>query len=154
MPSASVSRRSAAKGETMRFMTGTLATVLALAAATWAHAQAGNSISAPIQGLRNNNGQVRCGLFNSAATFRQPGKELMGVAVPIANQQATCVFNNVPPGTYAIAAFHAENNETQLQTNFLGIPKEGYGFSRNPSTTFGPPGFADASYAYAGGTTS
>jgi len=119
-----------------------------------AHGQGGNTISAPIEGLRNNKGEVRCGLFNSAATFRQPGQQTMGVAVPIANQQATCVFDNVPPGTYAIAAFHAENNETQLQTNFLGIPKEGYGFSRNPATSFGPPGFSDASYAYTGGGTS
>ena len=93
----------------------------ALAAAMAADAQTANSISAPIQGLRNNTGQVRCGLLNSAATFRQPGKELMGVAVAISNQQATCVFQNVPPGTYAIAAFHAENNETQLQTNFLEL---------------------------------
>jgi uncharacterized protein (DUF2141 family) len=126
----------------------------ALAAAMAADAQTANSISAPIQGLRNNNGQVRCGLFNSAATFRQPGKELMGVAVPISNQQATCVFQNVPPGTYAIAAFHAENNETQLQTNFLGIPKQGYGFSRNPASSMGPPAFNEAAYAYQGGAVS
>ena len=138
----------------MRFMRFGLLAAVAMAAAWPAAAQQGNTISAPIQGLRSNKGEVRCGLFNSADTFRQPGKQLMGVAVPIANQQATCVFNNVPPGTYAIAAFHAENNETQLQTNFLGIPKEGYGFSRNPSTTFGPPAFGDASYAYPGGATS
>ena len=138
----------------MRLKTIGLAIAATIGVAVAAYAQAGNTISAPIEGLRNDKGEVRCGLFNSADTFRQPGKQLMGVAVPIANQQATCVFNNVPPGTYAIAAFHAENNETQLQTNFLGIPKEGYGFSRNPSTTFGPPGFSDASYSYSGGTTS
>ena len=128
-----------------------LVTAAALAAALGADAQTANTITAQIQGLRNNNGQVRCGLFNSADTFRQPGKEMQGVAVPIANQQATCVFTNVPPGTYAIAAFHAENNETQLQTNFLGIPKEGYGFSRNPSSSMGPPSFNDAAYTYQGG---
>jgi len=79
---------------------------------------------------------------------------MLGVAVPIVNQQATCMFNNAPAGTYAVAVFHAENNETQLQTNFLGIPKEGYGFSRNPSSAFGPPGFGDAAYSYPGGVTS
>jgi uncharacterized protein (DUF2141 family) len=128
---------------------------VAMATVATASAQSANTISVPVSGLRNNNGQVRCGLFNSAATFRQPGKEMMGVAVAIANQQATCVFNNVPPGgTYAVAVFHAENNETQLQTNFLGVPKQGYGFSRNPSTSFGPPSFNDAAYAYPGGATS
>jgi uncharacterized protein (DUF2141 family) len=138
----------------MRILRAGMALALVTGTVMTASAQSGNTISVPISGLRNSKGEVRCGLFNSSATFRQPGKEMMGVAVPIANQQATCVFNSVPAGTYAVAVFHAENNETQLQTNFLGIPKEGYGFSRNPSTTFGPPGFGDAAYAYSGGSTS
>jgi uncharacterized protein (DUF2141 family) len=131
-----------------------LGAALLIGMATVAGAQSGNQISVPIQGLRNNQGLVRCGLYASADGFRQPGKQFRGVAVPIANQQATCVFDNVPPGTYAVAVFHAENNETQLQTNFLGQPREGYGFSRNPSTTFGAPAFGDAAYAYPGGMTS
>lgn len=131
-----------------------LGAALLIGLATVAGAQSGNQISVPVQGLRNSQGMVRCGLYASANGFRQPGKEFRGVAVPIASQQATCVFDNVPPGTYAVAVFHAENNETQLQTNFLGQPKEGYGFSRNPSTTFGAPDFSAAAYAYQGGTTS
>jgi len=35
---------------------------------------------------------------------------------------------------------------TKLDTNFLGIPKEPYGFSNNPSTLFGPPSFKKASF--------
>ena len=138
----------------MRPTTLCLVTAATIATALAADAQTANTISAPIQGLRNSTGQVRCGLFNSADTFRKPGKETMGVAVPITNGQATCVFNNVPPGTYAIAAFHAEHNETELKTNFLGIPQQGYGFSRNPSSSMGPPGFNEAAYAYQGGSVS
>jgi uncharacterized protein (DUF2141 family) len=117
-------------------------------------AQSGNQISIPIQGLRNNLGVVRCGLYASPDGFRVPGRQFRGVVQPIVGQQATCVFNDVPPGTYAVSVFHAENNETELQTNFLGQPKEGYGFSRNPSTTFGAPDFSAAAYAYPGGPTS
>ena len=51
---------------------------------------------------------MRCGLFNSAATFPKDGQQFQGVAAPIVNQQATCTFTNVPPGTYAVALFHAE----------------------------------------------
>ena len=53
---------------------------------TVAEAQQGNTITVPVSGLRNNNGTVRCGLYNSAATFPKNGKEFMGVAAPIANQ--------------------------------------------------------------------
>jgi len=38
-----------------------------------------------------------------------------------------------------------------MRTGMFGQPKEGYGFSRNASGTFGPPAFADAAYAYTGG---
>ena len=117
-------------------------------------AQQGNTISVPVSGLRNNNGDVRCGLFNSAATFPKDGQQFMGVVAPIANQQATCVFSNVSPGTYAVSLFHAEKGETTLRTGFFGQPEQGYGFSRNAKGTMGPPSFNAAAYTYAGGATS
>ncbi len=138
----------------MRLMKIGLITALALGAASAAYGQAGNAISVPVNGLRNNNGDVRCGLFNSAATFPKSGQEFQGVVASIANQQATCVFNNVPPGTYAVALFHAEKGETKMRTGFFGQPEEGYGFSRNATGTMGPPAFNAAAYSYAGGNTS
>ena len=132
-----------------------LGLVLACAAgiiAADALAQQGNTINVVVSGLRNNNGDVRCGLYNSAAAFPKDGKQLMGIAAPIAGQQAICVFNNVPTGTYAVAVFHAEKGETRMRTGFFGQPEEGYGFSRNATGTMGPPSFDAAAYAYAGGT--
>lgn len=123
-------------------------------AAVAADAQQANSISVPVSGLHNNNGNVRCGLYNSAATFPKDGQQFQGVAVPIANQQATCVFNGVPPGTYAVAVFHAEKGETTMKTGFFGQPEEGYGFSRNATGTMGPPSFSAAAYTYSGGAVS
>jgi len=78
------------------------------------------------------NGSVRCGLYSSADGFREPGREMRGVAAPIKNGQATCMFSGIPAGTYAVAVFHAERNETQMETGLFGKPKQGYGFSNNP----------------------
>ena len=50
----------------------------------------------------------------------------------------------MPFGNYAITLFHDENNNMELDTNFLGIPKEPYGFSNNAKSPFGPPGFQAA----------
>ena len=131
-----------------------IATSLVLAAATigGAAAQSGNDISVVVDGLRNDKGMVRCGLYASAVGFREPGKELKGVAVPIAGGKATCVFNDMAPGLYAVAVFHAENNETQLETGMFGKPKQGYGFSRDAKGSFGPPSFDAAAYKYTGGS--
>src|SRR5262249_58629392 len=64
----------------------------------------------------NDSGSVGCGLYASPDGFREPGREMRGAVAPIKNGLATCVFNGVPAGTYAIAVFHAEHNETQNKT--------------------------------------
>jgi len=135
----------------MRFSKLALALVFAAGLAGIAEAQQGNSISVVVSGLRNNNGDVRCGLFNSAATFPKNGHEFMGAIGQIANQQATCTFDNVPPGVYAVAYFHAQKGETKLKTGLFGQPEEGYGFSRNATGSMGPPAFNAAAYSYPGG---
>ena len=54
------------------------------------------------------------------------------------------VLRDVPPGRYAVNAFHDENGNGELDANVLGIPTEGYGFANDPPTTFGPPEFEEA----------
>ena len=54
------------------------------------------------------------------------------------------VLRDLPPGRYAVNAFHDENGSGDLDTNVLGIPTEGYGFANDPPTSFGPPDFEEA----------
>jgi uncharacterized protein (DUF2141 family) len=128
-----------------------LAAVLAVAPASDA---ATNSFSVPIAGLRNDKGQVGCLLFASADGFPANADKAVGRQfVTIASKSATCVFDNVAPGSYAIAAIHDENGNGKLDKNFLGIPTEGYGASRDARGTMGPPKWDDAVFAYGGGAT-
>ena len=64
--------------------------------------------------------------------------------VPAANAK-TIHFQSVAHGTYAISLIHDENGNGKLDTSVM-IPKEGFGFSRNPTVTFGPPKFKSASF--------
>jgi uncharacterized protein (DUF2141 family) len=107
-------------------------------------------LSVTVTGLRNNDGVVRCALFNSPAAFPKAGQEWRGVITPIRDRQATCVFSGVPAGNYAVAFFHAEHNETQLTPGLFGKPTQGFGFSNNASGSFGPPSFSAAAFAYNG----
>ena len=54
-------------------------------------------------------------------------------------------FKSVPVGTYAIAAFHDANGDGKLNT-MLGMPKEGFAFSRNPAMRARAPRFNEASF--------
>ena len=52
-------------------------------------------------------------------------------------------MEDLPAGQYAIAIFHDKNGDEQLDTNWLGIPKEPLGFSNARMRTFGPPSFQE-----------
>jgi uncharacterized protein (DUF2141 family) len=118
-----------------------------------AEAQQGNTINVVVSGIKDNVGTIRCGLYNSADTWPTNGKEIQGVAAPIANGQATCTFNNVPTGLLAVAYFKAAPGQTKMNTGFMGMPQDPYGFSRNATIGMGPPSFSSAAYSYAGGNT-
>ncbi len=127
--------------------------IAAACGASTAEAQQGNTINVAVSGMKDNTGSIRCGLFNSADSFPKDGKEYQGVEAPIANGQATCTFNNVPPGTYAVAYFKAAPGQTKMKTGMFGMPQDPYGFSRNATIGMGPPSFNSAAYSYAGGNT-
>jgi len=70
--------------------------------------------------------------------------------IKIRKAQARCDFEDIPPGTYAMVVIHDENMNGKLDTNALGIPKEGYGFSNDAKKWLGTPTFSDASFSYDG----
>ena len=130
-------------------------TVFALALlAAWdtASAQTPNVIDVDVRGLRNSHGRVNCYLFVSADGF--PGdlaKAQRRTMAPISGASATCRFDGVAPGAYAIAVVHDERATGKLERNFMGVPIQGVGASNDAAGHFGPPSFTSARFAYAGG---
>jgi uncharacterized protein (DUF2141 family) len=120
--------------------------VLTFGARLGANAEPSGKLTVSVIGVRSDSGTVRCGLYSSPAGFREPGHEMRGAVAQIKNGLAACVFSGLPAGS-----FHAEHNETQMETGLFGKPKQGYGFSNNPSSTFGPPSFSSAAFEYRGG---
>ena len=63
----------------------------------------------------------------------------------------TVAFDNLPPGTYAVGAYHDENGNGDLDTNLLGLPIEGYALSNGVRAILAPPRFTDAAFTVGGG---
>ncbi len=106
-------------------------------------------IDVTIRGLRNDHGVVRLVLCPAASGFPDCKHAGMPQIAAITNRQATASFRNLAAGEYAIAAYHDENNNGQLDT-FLGIPREGIGFSRNPSLRPRAPHFSECNFSLSG----
>jgi uncharacterized protein (DUF2141 family) len=149
-------RRNAKRGEAMRKVRGTflLAGVLLLPGGTLPQSQApaANAIRVEINGLRNDKGQVHCALYSSAEGFpKRADKAAARVIAPITDKRAVCEFLGAAPGTYAVSVFHDENSNGKLDTNFMGIPREGVGASNGARGHLGPPKFDAAAFRFQGG---
>jgi uncharacterized protein (DUF2141 family) len=119
---------------------------------TQAQASPENLIRVEITGFRNDKGQVMCSIYSSADGFPKiADKAVTIVKSPISNGHAVCEFPGLKPGTYAASVFHDENSNGKLDTNFMGMPREGVGASNNAKGHFGPPKFDAAAFRYSGG---
>ncbi len=109
-------------------------------------------IHVTILNIENSRGNLACALFESPEgfphEFLRSAKKIM--VMKILDNKARCDFLSISPGTYAIAVIHDENMNGKLNTNWLGIPIEGYGFSNEAKGLIGAPSFSAASFPYDG----
>ncbi len=109
-------------------------------------------IHVTILNIRNAIGTVDCALFNSPSGF--PADVLRSAmrlaAMKVPNRTARCDFDDVPTGTYALVVLHDENMNARADYNWLGLPKEGYGFSNDAKGMLSAPSFSQASFVYDG----
>jgi uncharacterized protein (DUF2141 family) len=107
------------------------------------------SLTVRVNGFRSQGGQLCLSLYSKAKGF--PGSTSGAI-------QAQCLktgtpmltFQNLNSGNYAVAVFHDANGDGTLNRNPIGIPTEGFGFSRNPRILTGPPAFSDSAIFVAG----
>jgi uncharacterized protein (DUF2141 family) len=96
-------------------------------------------------GFENDKGQVLFAVVDSPEAYDDLGanntadSSIARSLVKIVAGKAQGCFV-LPVGWYAVSVVHDENNNSVLDANFLGIPKEAYGFSNNPKR-LGKPGF-------------
>jgi uncharacterized protein (DUF2141 family) len=135
-----------------------LGAALVAACVAWGQApspapgSAENVIHVEVSSLRNDNGQVLCELFSSAEAFpKKAEKAVARLTAKIAQQRAVCDFAGVAAGTYAVFVVHDENSNGKLDTNFIGMPREGVGASNDAKGHMGPPKFAAAAFRYESG---
>ncbi len=80
-------------------------------------------------------------------TFRDVSREITST------DDIVMVIENLPEDGYAISLFHDLDGDLELDTNFIGFPKEPFGFSA-PMGMTGPPKFDKAVVEVAGEKTS
>ncbi|MDB9376204.1 DUF2141 domain-containing protein [Nodularia sphaerocarpa] len=125
-----------------------------LAGTLSARANFKGNLTVEIDGLRNTEGQVCVSIFANSQGFpSNSDRVLKKQCTKIADNSLKVTFDNLQAGSYAVAVIHDQNKDQILNRNNLGMPIEGFGFSRNPEVRTSPPQFKDAAFLLAGPNT-
>jgi uncharacterized protein (DUF2141 family) len=124
-----------------------LFSALALASVVFAAGEASAArIVVTITGLKSNVGGVYVGLYATPSKFLNGTQVDAMKKVRASTAPVTVVFDNLPPGTYAVGAYHDENNNDHLDTSFIGLPAEGYALSNGIRAVTSKPTFQQAAF--------
>lgn len=112
-----------------------------------------STVEITVDQLRSAKGLLQLCLTANEQSFPDCDKDKSAYRLTARARDGVARFENLPAGQYALAIVHDENGNNKLDT-FAGIPKEGIGFSRNPSFSFGPPRFSQVVFVAQGSGTS
>jgi len=114
-------------------------------------AQNSGNLRIVITGFSSDQGIANIGLVNSKKAFKTrkggiPGHK--GVSLKIEDKRVDYTFEDIPFGEYAVKYYHDVNSNNKLDVNFLGIPKEPYGFSNDTQGSFKLPNYKKARFLF------
>jgi len=100
-----------------------------------------------VNGFKTDKGKCLLYLYNSKKGFPTDADKTVKILTgDIFNGKSTILLKDIADGEYAITVIHDENGNGELDTNFIGMPKEGVGVSNNAKGSFGPPSYEDAKF--------
>ena len=100
------------------------------------------SVEVIVKNIKAPRGTIRIGLFTNQKDFMKT--PIQGKIVKATGTEVAVIFENLPAGDYAVSVIHDENENGELDSNRMGIPKEGFAFGNNAMGSFGPPTFDKA----------
>jgi uncharacterized protein (DUF2141 family) len=106
-----------------------------------------------VSNIKNAKGHLLISVFDAESSFKSKTNPIASQTIAADKGAIEIVFRDLSPGPIAVAVFHDKNNNSKLDTNFLGMPKEGFAFSNNPKTKFGPPTYGQCTFELVSETT-
>src|SRR5215470_3916412 len=103
-------------------------------------------LTVTVNGIRNASGSISAGIYTSESSFAKAAEALVLVRIKAPHGTVGFTVHDLPPGKYAVAAYHDENGNGRLDFDPTGVPTEGYGVSNDARNPLAPPEFAKAAF--------
>ena len=91
-------------------------------------------------------GVLRLGLYNEALYPDDDSKPIASADVPAMAPETVITLRNIPPGVYGILTFQDVNSNNRMDSNWIGLPLEPFGFSRDAKPFLSKPGFDEVKF--------
>ena len=137
------------KRKNIRFMKSWLVVLISIISGVLGQEQlVQGDLTVIISGFDNDEGVVKIALSDTQEDYEAKDQAYRGEETIIKDKSAILTFEKIPFGEYAIKIYHDEDNDNELDTNFLGMPVEEYGFSNDARGSFGPASWEDAKFLF------
>lgn len=101
------------------------------------------NLTVKIPNIDHVKGEMLMAVYNKEEGYMDKKHAIKLTILPVKKKQVIYTYKNLKKGTYAIALMQDLDGNRKMDKNFMGIPKEPYGFSKNPKITFSAPSFED-----------
>lgn len=106
------------------------------------------TLSIEINNIKSSSGMVWIGIYNSPKSFLVKEKAIIEGIQIHKEGSLTIEIPGLKFGQYAIAIFHDENNNGEMDRNLLGIPSEPFAFSKKPKSKWRLPKFEEVKFSF------
>lgn len=111
-----------------------------------------DEVSVLVDQIGHSKGKIYLAIYNNAEGYMHPERVFRSsITELVASQRQVIDIGRLPDGDYAIVVFLDENGNGQLDKNWLGVPKERYGFSGAQRPLFRAPRWEEARVRVSGG---
>jgi len=106
--------------------------------------------------IRNQKGVICLNLYETAESWLDEDVddlEFIFSKEELNDKKLTVTVDLTKPGYYGIAVLDDEDEDGEMQNNFMGFPREGFGFSRNVKVRLFKPKFEECVFEIRNDTT-
>ena len=112
-----------------------------LIAALPVQAAAAATLTITVTDIDRKGGTLRVSLYDAAGWSKDEDTPIASANVPAVRPETVVTLKDIKPGVYGIKLYQDFNNNGEFDQNFLGLPLERFGFSRDAKPFLSQPGF-------------
>lgn len=109
------------------------------------------TLTVKVENIDKAGGDLHVALYDNASWPNDDAKPVVDSIVPAVAPETVVTLSNIVPGVYGVKTYQDANNNGKFDENWLGLPLERFGFSRDARPVLAEPGFDETKFTVSDG---